>query len=269
MSKALSEIIVKNLLLILYFILFVVNSKAQNIHSGELNGIRGCAPKTASIVVHIVYDSLFERGISENNILSDVDSLNAHFEPICLQFRVCEFRYVNQNRWNRMIDEDRREEIADVHNRPNMINVYYSMESSGGYLGYSPVGDTVVPSKDELRDAIFLQKGGGKDPMLYQFGNFFGLYPTAENQFGVELANGSNCETAGDKMCDTPADDGAGQVTPWCDFEIRTQDSNGDYYTPDPCNAMSNYEVCSYKRFTKGQYNRMYEVAIKGRYYLW
>ncbi|MBL0071623.1 MAG: hypothetical protein IPP34_07360 [Bacteroidetes bacterium] len=34
-------------------------------------------------------------------------------------------------------------------------------------------------------------------------GHFFGLYHTFETQFGSELANGSNCATTGDLVCDT------------------------------------------------------------------
>lgn len=234
-----------------------------------MNGINDCAPKTISLAIHIVNDSLFERKLSDASINRDIDSLNAHFAPICLQFQICEVNDITHNRWARMIKGVRDYEIADLYDRPNMINIYFTDSIDGEPLGYAPLGDTIIPSISDLRDAIFIQKYSGYNTIIHEFGHYFGLSHTFETDNGVELADGSNCETAGDKICDTPADDNSGTVNRFCEFEMTNTDANGDYYTPDICNQMGYYSVCSYKRFTIGQYNRMLEVALKGRSYLW
>jgi len=260
---------VKNIRLIVIFLSFVGFLKSQNMHSGAMNGINDCAPKTISLAIHIVNDSLFERNLPDLIYQRDIDSLNVHFAPICIQFKICEVNDIPHNRWETMIKGERDEEIADMYNRPNMVNIFYSQTIEGGAAGFAPLGDTIVPPISEMRDAIFLQKGSGKNTIIHEFGHYFGLSHTFETDNGVELADGSNCETAGDKICDTPADDNSGTVNRFCEFEMINTDANGDYYTPDICNQMGYYSVCSYKRFTIGQYNRMLEVALKGRSYLW
>ena len=108
---------------------------------------------------------------------------------------------------------------------------------------------------------------------VHEFGHYFGLYHTFDTSFGIELANGSNCKTSGDLICDTPADPySIASVTmdASCNLNPPTKDSNGEYYTPDGCNIMSYYNSpCNSFKFTTGQFNRMIEVMEKGRNYLW
>lgn len=260
----------KNYLFVFIFVLFAGFANGQNPRTGEMAGIDSCAPKVISLAVHVLLDSLNNPGITSNIYERDIDSLNAHFAPLCIQFRICEVNEISHNRWDyRMVQGERDQEIADTYIKPNMINIFYSQTVIGGNSGFSQQGDTIAPPQDPLRDAIFLQKYSGKNVMLHVFGHYFGLYNTNETQFGAELTDGSNCETAGDKICDTPADDGSGQIDQFCNFHISSQDANGEYYTPDVCNLMGPYGACSYLRFTTGQYNRMLEVALKGRSYLW
>ena len=55
-----------------------------------------------------------------------------------------------------------------------------------------------------------------------------------------ELVNGSNCESAGDNVCDTPADPNLnGKVSRDCLYTGGASDANGDPFDPDPRNIMS------------------------------
>ncbi len=42
--------------------------------------------------------------------------------------------------------------------------------------------------------------------IAHEMGHYFGLLHTHETANGTELVNGTNCGTAGDLLCDTPAD---------------------------------------------------------------
>ncbi|MCZ6766112.1 MAG: T9SS type A sorting domain-containing protein [bacterium] len=75
----------------------------------------------------------------------------------------------------------------------------------------------------------------------HEIGHYFDLFHTHETAFGSELVNGSNCSTAGDLLCDTPADPrlGTSTVTSNCVYTGTATDTNSDLYVPDPRQYMS------------------------------
>ncbi len=99
----------------------------------------------------------------------------------------------------------------------------------------------------------------------HEIGHNFNLIHTFDSSNGFELVNGSNCATAGDLVCDTPAD-------PYKRFPAATSNCvagcppayvcnitepvTGSRYSPMPNNLMSYYGVCNYA-FTPGQYARI------------
>jgi hypothetical protein len=87
------------------------------------------------------------------------------------------------------------------------------------------------------------------------------------------LANGMNCETTGDLVCDTAADpDPEGNCDPddKCNYTgTPVIDANGDWYVPPTDNYMSYYGSPCRCRFTPGQYNRMIQQYLTNRSYLW
>ena len=69
-----------------------------------------------------------------------------------------------------------------------------------------------------------------------------GLYHTHQtSRFGYELVSGSNCDTAGDLICDTPADPGlsSSNVDTTCKYKGTSRDPDGNTYNPDTRNVMS------------------------------
>ena len=100
-------------------------------------------------------------------------------------------------------------------------------------------------------------------------GHFFGLYDTFETKFGLEFANGKNCATTGDLMCDTEADPN-NSSDPNCHITNKNlKDTNGEYYTPPICNHMGLYSTGCIKSFTPEQFNRMLNILNTKRNYLW
>lgn len=83
-------------------------------------------------------------------------------------------------------------------------------------------------------------------------GHCLGLYHTHETAFGREYVLRVNCTSAGDLICDTPADPNFNYS---CSYNGNARDPIGMIYTPDPKNIMS-YSTCT-EFFSAGQEGRM------------
>lgn len=99
--------------------------------------------------------------------------------------------------------------------------------------------------------------------LAHELGHVFGLSHTGDPG-STELVDGSNCTTAGDMLCDTPAD--PGYVTPaeidltTCTYIGSLTDANGDVYDPPYRNIMSN-STCVQDSITPQQAQIMRYVA--------
>ena len=154
-----------------------------------------------------------------------------------------------------------------THGLPNLINVYIpnSTTSFNGYSYSGPIGATDY--NVQFNGLVFSgSEYLANDEVLpaHELGHYFGLYHTVSNSTNLELANGSNCDNAGDYCCDTPAEYSGMccAVVPECVynplFGIVT-DSNGDTLTADVTNIMSvmQYNVNCRDVFTQDQLNRV------------
>lgn len=263
----------KKILAIFFSAIFSFSTFSQG-EGISFKGLDGCYNKTFSLSIHILTDTLGNKNITDAAIQTAISNLNNYFSPICASFEICE-TFVHPNVRNDKVRkgiEDK--EIATMYNTANTINVYFVQEFVGGEnpCGYAPLGTMSTPPYTSTRDAIFILKSCvlGKT-IPHEFGHYFGLLHTFDTTYGTELVNGSNCLTAGDLICDTPADPyPTGTMGAGCNLSPGVADTNGDYYTPDGCNIMSYYNSpCDSFKFTTGQYNRMLEVMQKGRSYLW
>ncbi len=111
--------------------------------------------------------------------------------------------------------------------------------------------------------------------LAHELGHTFGLYHTF-NTFGQpitrELVNGTNCDTTGDLVCDTPADPYPQSSFGNCQYTGTATDANGDPYQPDVFNLMSYYQAanlgCGPERFSSGQAERMQAIWRQDLFYL-
>ena len=216
------------------------------------------------VVVHIVKDSN-SIGISESYINAVMANINQIFKPIEASFTVCEFKYIDNYQYSYLAHDhpiDKREqELTPMFRLTNRINMYFIKEpdkiqqktcgyaSLGGIAGY---GNIVI--KKNCADA---------STIAHELGHYFGLSHTFEKSV-PELVNGSNCKTAGDGFCDTPADpyDPAKKTSEYidelsCAYISNVRDANGDLYYPDVSNIMGYYTTCVCLKFTYEQYNYM------------
>ena len=199
----------------------------------------------------------------ESTILRALCTLNNNYADQEVQFFIKEIKYLNN---------------TTVHSNPmstfgfntlssqtvyDAINVYIVKEAGGGAAAYyqPPAGpggnDWVVSGESYALDF---------ETMTHEIGHFFSLnhpfygwesepYNEADhgNPVGAfspdgelnEYADGSNCQIAGDMLCDTPADYRFDFPGPdGCTYNLNVRDPQGDLISPDITNFM-NYGSCN------------------------
>jgi hypothetical protein len=191
--------------------------------------------------------------------------LNQFFGPYNIQFFECDVKKDIAN--NTLFGFDSSEEPQlSAYETPNVLNVYFFHTVS---VNGAPVcGYSYLPPS---ADRVFVAKGCTDDNavFLHEIGHYFGLYHThgKTNSFTDELVNGSNCTTAGDEICDTPADPrlNISALVYGCNYIGAIFDANGDAYRPDPTNLMSYAHTSCKNRFTPQQMARMAYTALNDR----
>lgn len=165
------------------------------------------------------------------------------------------------------------QELCKPYDLPNAINIYVinTLQLNGAFiLGYAKLPNptsVALSSTNRIMTSGLGFYGYGNlrhVTLSHELGHFFSLHHPFDAVGGKELVTrgtGANCSTAGDLLCDTPADPHLGLE------EAKTEgsgckpytgvgkDANGDLYVPDITNIMS-YYTCR-TSFTTGQYERM------------
>ena len=164
--------------------------------------------------------------------------------------------------------------ILDNHDVPGKLNMYFVDELKSGINGPFYCGSSSYPGQGER--VIFSTSCFGYSDasvMLHLLGQYLSLYPTqGPNGATPEFVDGSNCTTAGDEICDTPADPGLhqGGYMSGCNYAApnTVQDPQGDTYQPDTGNYMSYASGTCRDHFSPQQMARMYYSAQNDRNYL-
>ncbi|MFN0215407.1 MAG: T9SS type A sorting domain-containing protein [Saprospiraceae bacterium] len=210
------------------------------------------------------------KGLREAGISEWMGELNALFLPYRIQFYECSSFTTFVSSTLHYFDSTEEPQLS-AYDVPNVINIYafgtasVNGSSVGGY-SYLP------PSQDR----IILSKAGGtlfdSKVFIHEMGHYMGLYHThGKTNLGTtdELVNGSNCLTAGDDVCDTPADPNLYTTSSSnCSYFGIAQDLNNQSYLPDVGNHMSYAQKQCRNHFSVGQMNRMAYTALTDRSYL-
>ncbi len=211
---------------------------------------------TIPIALHIVRKSDGSDAPKLALLKYALNNLNSAFTKANIVFTYCgEPEYIDDDRFYnfRKADEPL---LADSRDEDGAINVYIT-QSITNFSGSQLCGYTYMPG---AKDRIFMSSSclGNGTTFAHEMGHYLSLYHTHGVDFNQpELVNGSNCEIAGDEICDTPADPNLLGEVDNCTYDGNKKDANGDLYQPDVHNIMS-YSVpnCRYE-FSDGQIARM------------
>lgn len=209
------------------------------------------------VQIHIVRRSDGTGGISVNDINQAIAEANSYYINANIQFFICgDVNYIDNNTYYSF---DKSEESALIAGDyvSNVLNIYFmNTVTSGanslcgyGHFPWIPNDVIVMANSCVLNGSTF----------VHEIGHYFSLLHTHEPYYGNELVNGSNCSTAGDQLCDTPADPklSSSNVNTACEYTGTTTDANGDTYVPDPHNMMSYSRKYCRDYFSPDQYARI------------
>ncbi len=230
-----------------------------------------CIEKTFSVVVHVPKDSLGEIYIREDQVQDAIDTMNVYFAPICARFELCEFNVIENFQYAIPANTNEWREMKMKYHQNNRINVFIVLRIPWlpDECGFTDFGGIEFPRRDALMLKLACATEVPKS-LSHEMGHYFGLLDTYGPKNGdLELVDGSNCETAGDLLCDTPADPFVPGDTlkpkylhadiP-CRFVFEGRDPAGQYYIPDVGNMMTLYPDTCRCGFTKQQYRKMVET---------
>ena len=217
-----------------------------------------------NVVIYNVIDENRKPAADSLTILKEVENLNIGFNPIGVYFDICNYKSINK------LDEDVPDSVFNnirfLFNRykiSNSVNLFFVHELTDKKHKCSfNLGNI---GTDNVSGVFFTCLNRGD--ILHEVGHIFGLADTFGN--GKELADGSNCKTEGDLICDTPADpfkegtDTTDYVSPSCNFHFKGKDARNGYYFPVVSNPMGPYSLCRCPAFSKEQYKKMSSVIKK------
>ncbi len=227
-----------------------------------------CLNKRFGLRIHIAEDQSGPVPFDTAAFLLMVETANRFYEPICVSFEACEFLSVENYRYS-SIDANDGDEQKSIYGDPNRIDVFIPVfDSTFTCTSATPNGEATLGGILMNSEAFVAVNNSCILPLsttlAHELGHYFGLLHTFDTDNGLELVDGSNCETAGDGICDTPADpfivnSGLTYVADDdpCRIIFRPTDPNGQFYTPNTANVMSFYPMACHCGFTFDQLELM------------
>lgn len=224
---------------------------------------------------HLVADDNGEGRVSPISVLEQwegliIDYTPGGFYPVLAD----EFNFFDDNRV--YSDPGGNGGIVANNSNQSAVNVFITDKAdTGNSLGttlgyYTPQWDYLVVKRSEITEVT--------STLAHELGHYFSLPHTfygweaepydatkhgnpvdivrtpVTNQL-IELMDGSNCEDAADKICDTPPDYNFGFGNSGCSMDQIVRDYNGDTIVPMVNNYMGYFIGCPKYEFTQGQWD--------------
>lgn len=231
---------------------------------------------------HVLRNSQGQQASYFSTIDNYVATVNAELANANIQLYKCGgINYItDDNLYNLFLNQESQLAANDV---AGVMNFYIVNQLSLSIAGPYYCGKATYPA-DGSR-IIYSRSCFGfstESVWLHLIGQYFSLYPThGSSTSGLpdELVDGSNCATAGDEICDTPADPNLnipGMMNSDCSYRgyiynssngslTLAVDGNGDEYEPDTGNYMSYAPGSCRDHFSAQQLARMEYSAINDR----
>lgn len=241
--------------------------------SGNMR-LEAAGPYLIPVQIQIVRKSDGTTTANYTNIRKELNTLNIHFSGANMIFYECNaVQYIDSDwAYNNISYADRANvanTIGQMYKKPGVLNIFYYNEIPDA-CGWAP-----YPSSST--DWIVMDNDCGVNgtTLPHEMGHFFGLYHTHEDFYGLEKVSRStsggcyNCATAGDLICDTPADPGLTQANVSFDgltYIGTAKDACNTAYSPNVRNLMSYNPVKLVRnQFTQDQISTMLAVRAASR----
>lgn len=231
------------------------------------------ATDTIPVLAHILRNSKGQF-LDTNIIKQNFKEANTLFATINIYFKLNpKFHFIDSDEFYDLDKGDEPDRLTKQGLNTTMVNVFYvnTVYTKGtcGFMsrqsGTTGVGNTIY-----MEDYIMIQNGClTRNLLAHELGHYLDLDHTHED--GVqELVDGSNCKTAGDLFCDTPADPDLSEKVnlSTCQYTGTVLDPKGQAYRPDVANIMSYAPDKCVSRFSAEQYAHMsayYAQMLKNR----
>lgn len=234
-----------------------------------------------AIQLHIVRRNDGSGGKDVADIRSEIeDFVNPYFADVDIEFVECNPElYHNSSEYfilgDGMEDPDvAGDAMSAAYNVPNVINIYFVSDPDGA------CGWARFPWKLPVDYIVIANScADNNSTLVHELGHYFGLYHTHETFNGtapesVTRNSGDgcwDCETDGDKLCDTPADPNLSSTAnnfPDCSYFGVAMDECGVSYNPAIDNIMSYADKRCRTVFTPQQLARMAIYRDGDRSYL-
>lgn len=250
-----------------------MNSIHTKLSSGRsTRATNAFSPVRVPVKFFIIRTSANTGGLATSRISTLLDDVNNAYTSSGMTFFEVEEATIIANDDFYNLDSSQETDLAGPRDLGGVINIYVSgnlTSGSSALCGYT----RFPPSSDR----IFLAMSCADNEFgttAHELGHYFTLYHThGKTNTGttdelVTRGAGANCTTAGDDICDTPADPNlSGQIS-GCSYTGTSTDGSGAAFNPNPRNIMSYAPNSCRDFFSEGQYERIRDGLDLGRNYL-
>ncbi len=239
-----------------------IQATEKSIAQLKQGGNSNAPPSLVNIPVkaHIVRQTDGTGGLSVSALNAAIAAMNTKYTATNLQFYLCgSVHYIDDDDLSDCdIDTDNARLVQNNVN--DALNIYFtgSLRAGNSLLN----GISAFPSGNASANRIVMWNNAvpNGSTLSHEVGHYWNLYHTHETAVANELVTrgtGANCSSAGDLVCDTPADPCCYFYnSSTCTYTGTGTDANGAPYSPLINNLMSYYTECR-TTFTTGQHNRM------------
>jgi len=215
------------------------------------------------VAAHIVRSSSGTGGISSNDLETAITQLKAAYSDVMIDFIHDHTDYIDNDDYI-YLTKNVFLSLAQINVIPGKLNIYFVPNGSINGIAYVPGNRCAVINSAAINGST----------LAHEIGHNFYLYHTHSDAVDppndctpvrpLELVNGSNCTTAGDFLCDTPAElfnCGSGILgyvyTNTCQYFGTFRDANNQLYNPDTHNFMGYAPANCRDSFTEQQIQKM------------
>ena len=259
--------------LILTLIFSINTLSAQYCASSQVTGNTSKRSVTSSltakingedaIVINLVFNIMNSGStstVTEAQCLTTLSILNDRFKNSDIAFRFNGYRNYYNNAASTINSVTEFDGLDNINTTTTSLRVYlvdgFAGSFNTGTVGRAELPGTFMAIRKDSRDTFVLAHEIGHN--LNLFHTFHGASCEPDPNIPAELANGNNCASAGDLVCDTPADPCMNQST----VDNACNYTGGGAFNPDTSNYMSYTELFCGTNFTDGQTTRMRDALV-------